>query len=80
MKPFARILGLAVCVDESPAQKAGIDGYLQPYGRSGNFSGQVLVERNGKVVFEKAYGFADRERGVRKSAAMRLLRPLFCGL
>lgn len=28
------------------------------------FSGAVLVVRNGQVLFENAYGFADRERGI----------------
>lgn len=33
---------------------------LEAYG----FSGSLLVARNGKVVIEKGYGWADRERGV----------------
>ena len=41
-----------------------IDAYLKPYVQSGNFSGAVLAKENGKIVFEKAYGFADRERKV----------------
>jgi CubicO group peptidase (beta-lactamase class C family) len=47
---------------------AAIDTYLQPYVESRNFAGEVLVEKNGKVVFEKAYGFADRERHLRNTA------------
>lgn len=41
-----------------------IDAYVQPYVRSNNFAGQVLVARGGKVVFAKAYGDADRGRHV----------------
>ncbi len=41
-----------------------IDSYLQPYVESANFSGTVLVERDGKTVFQKSYGLADRERHV----------------
>src|SRR5689334_19499157 len=41
-----------------------VDAYLQPYVQSGNFSGAVLAKENGRIVFEKAYGFADRERKV----------------
>lgn len=41
-----------------------IDSYLQPYVQTRNFSGVVLVHRNGKVVFQKAYGFSDRERRI----------------
>jgi len=50
---------------------AAIDAYLQPYVRTGNFAGDVLVEKNSKVVFEKAYGFADRERHIRNSRTTR---------
>jgi len=38
-----------------------IDAYLQPYVQTGNLSGVALVEKSGKMVFEKAYGFQDRE-------------------
>ena len=48
-----------------------IDVYLQPYVRTENFSGVVLVEKSGKVVFEQAYGFADREKRVRNTAETR---------
>jgi CubicO group peptidase (beta-lactamase class C family) len=48
---------------------AAIDAYIQPYVRSANFAGQVLVERNGRVVFEKAYGFADSEHHVANTKA-----------
>jgi CubicO group peptidase (beta-lactamase class C family) len=41
---------------------AAIDDYLQPYVQTQNFSGVVLVEKSGRVIFEKAYGFADREQ------------------
>jgi len=51
----------------SPATATAIDTYLQPYVRSGNFAGDVLVEKNGKVIFHKAYGFADREHQTRNT-------------
>ena len=66
---------LAFCAEPSVAQNnshaATIDAYLQPYVRSSNFSGSVLVEKSGKIVFEKAYGFADREQGTKNSTATR---------
>jgi CubicO group peptidase (beta-lactamase class C family) len=34
-------------------------------------AGDVLVEKRGKVVFEKAYGFADREHRIPNTAATR---------
>jgi CubicO group peptidase (beta-lactamase class C family) len=66
---------IAFCVAGSHGQSKfsapPIDAYLQPYVRSGNFAGDVLVEKNGKIVFEKAYGFAERERHVRNTPATR---------
>jgi len=51
------------------AQK--IDTYLEPYVQTGNFSGAVLVRQHGRTVFQKAYGFADRERQIRNTKATR---------
>jgi CubicO group peptidase (beta-lactamase class C family) len=66
IRQVANVAVIALCVQGSRAQSnsnaGAIDAYLQPYVRSGNFAGQVLVEKDGKVLFEKAYGFADRER------------------
>ena len=35
------------------------------------FSGAVLLARNGKPIFEQAYGSADREHHVRNSLSSR---------
>jgi CubicO group peptidase (beta-lactamase class C family) len=68
MKFTAAIFAFVVCSVTVPAQTpAGaeaFDVYLLPYVRSANFSGVVLVERNGKPVFQQAYGLADREKHV----------------
>jgi CubicO group peptidase (beta-lactamase class C family) len=56
---------------QSNSTSHAIDAYIQPYVRSGNFMGDVLVKKNGKLVFEKAYGFADRELRVRNSVQTR---------
>jgi CubicO group peptidase (beta-lactamase class C family) len=62
------LIVFALCAEATRAQSnataADIDAYLQPYVRSGNFAGDVLVEKDGKVTFEKAYGLADRERQI----------------
>jgi CubicO group peptidase (beta-lactamase class C family) len=52
---------------QSKSSSASIDSYIEPYVRTGNFSGVVLVEKNGKTVFHRAYGFADREKGIRNN-------------
>ena len=76
---FTRIiavaLGLSICAFQARAQERRvaerIDSYLQPYVQSGNFSGAVIAKVNGKTVFEKAYGFADRERKVPNTVKTR---------
>ena len=58
---------MALCTSASNAQSpiaTAIDAYLQPYIASGNFAGAVLVEKSGKLIFERAYGLADREHRI----------------
>jgi CubicO group peptidase (beta-lactamase class C family) len=43
---------------------ASIDSFIKPFADAGHFSGVVLVKKEGKVVFEKAYGLADAENDV----------------
>jgi CubicO group peptidase (beta-lactamase class C family) len=74
IRPLAIVIVIAFCASVSVAQSnsaAAIDAYLQPYAQSGNFAGDVLVARTGKVIFEKAYGFADREHRIPNTAATR---------
>jgi len=50
---------------EGPASLAArIEAYVGPYVRTNNFSGAVLVARDGQVLFRKGYGLAVREFGV----------------
>jgi D-alanyl-D-alanine carboxypeptidase len=50
---------------------AAIDAYIRPYAKSNNFSGVVRVERRGTVVYQRAWGMADRERGIFNTATTR---------
>lgn len=68
---FAVVFVTAATVAESNSTAAAIDSYLQPYVQTENFSGVVLVEKSGRVIFEKAYGFADREKRLRNSPDTR---------
>ena len=46
---------------ELPAAQAledRIESYLEPYLQTGNFSGSVLVGREGEVLFSRSYGHA----------------------
>src|SRR6266568_6018361 len=70
------IVLISLCTMSSFAQSASsrateMDRYLRPYVRSNNFSGAVLVSENRRVIFERAFGFADRERRVRNTTATR---------
>jgi CubicO group peptidase (beta-lactamase class C family) len=44
-----------------------IEAYLAPFAEAGQLSGTVLVARNGEVLFERAYGMANQELGVRNT-------------
>jgi CubicO group peptidase (beta-lactamase class C family) len=50
---------------------AAIDEYLRPYVQSNNFSGSVLVRQHGRNIFQKSYGFADREQKVLNTSDTR---------
>ena len=65
----------AACGDSGPAAPASeisvdsafvtaLRARLEAVTQAGEFSGAVLVIRAGRTLFEGAYGFADRERGV----------------
>ena len=59
------IVAIAIPVSARPRSVyAALVRYLDPYARSNNFSGVVLVERNRRPIFRKAYGLSDREQGI----------------
>lgn len=47
-----------------PAFVTSLRGHLRNLTTSHQFSGAVLITRNGETLFEGAYGFADREQGL----------------
>ncbi|RFZ90437.1 hypothetical protein D0C36_21845 [Mucilaginibacter conchicola] len=51
----------ALVTAQDIAKKA--DSLLTTYTSNKQFSGNALIAKNGKIVFEKAYGFADKEQG-----------------
>lgn len=65
MKPLLLSFAICCCLTAAPPnQNEGIDTYLRPYVDSSNFSGTVLVKKGDRVVFQRAYGFADREQKI----------------
>ncbi|MEO6581159.1 MAG: serine hydrolase domain-containing protein [Sphingomicrobium sp.] len=55
--PVASAAGAAAKLSASP-----VDAYVRPYVDTRNFSGVLLVARDGKPVFARAYGFANFKR------------------
>ncbi len=48
----------------APSDVKELDGYVSKLVAEGRFAGTVLVAKDGKTVFEKAYGRADREKKI----------------
>jgi CubicO group peptidase (beta-lactamase class C family) len=57
----AAILGLAILGAATPALADPFDDVLAAHP---DFSGAVLVEKDGAILFDKAYGMADEARGI----------------
>jgi len=70
---LALVVALSPCfvLAQSPVDGAAIDSYVKPYFETANFSGSVLVEKDGKIVFEKSYGLADREKKLANRGSTR---------
>jgi D-alanyl-D-alanine carboxypeptidase len=65
----ALALGLAAWLPASaapapPGYAAAAEVIVKPYVEAGNFSGVVLVAKDGRPIFRKAFGLADREWNV----------------
>jgi CubicO group peptidase (beta-lactamase class C family) len=72
LNPIA--LALAPAADTSASLKAAIpklDSHLQAQTSADKFSGAVLIAHDGKILFERGYGLADRETGERATPDTR---------
>ncbi len=72
MRLLSATIILAILTTAAPARPAAdlaklLDAYLSRLERLG-FSGTVLVAKDGKVLLEKGYGMADRERKIPMAA------------
>jgi D-alanyl-D-alanine carboxypeptidase len=63
MRPylFALLIPIVAATSQQATVATAIDAYLQPYVATNNFSGQVLVKRGSRILYEKSFGEADRE-------------------
>lgn len=50
-----------------------VDAAAETALRDGRFSGVILVAKDGKTLHRKAYGLADRERGIAHTPATRFM-------
>lgn len=57
---FLALLLPGLVKGQTIAEKA--DQLLSAYTTQNKFSGNVLIAKNGKIIFEKAYGYADRAK------------------
>lgn len=58
--------------DLDPKLGRAIDAWAKPLVDNGHLSGQLLVARNGKVLVERSYGFANRELQVAMTPETRM--------
>src|SRR5215212_4985790 len=49
-----------------------LDAFITPFAKAGHFSGQVIVARAGRPIYQKAFGFANVELGVRNEVDTRI--------
>ena len=62
------IIGLIPGIGQATSVRDEIASYLDPYVRSGNFSGSILVVQSGKVLFRNSYGRSDVSRNASNKA------------
>jgi CubicO group peptidase (beta-lactamase class C family) len=59
------------CFAQTAPDLSAVDSYINPYVDTNNFSGIVLIKKDYQIIFEKSYGFADREGNAKNSANTR---------
>lgn len=64
---------LAVLTTAQADPAKAIDEFISPYAKAGHFSGVVVAAKDGKILFEKAYGSAIAEHDVPNSPSTRFL-------
>lgn len=50
------------------AKSQGITDLLNGYCAYNRFQGSILISQNGKIVFQKSYGFADKDKNIQNDA------------
>jgi len=65
------LLSLILSICYSQNVELLIDNYLQAYYKLGRFNGSILVEKDGKILFNKGYGMANFELQVPNSPQIK---------
>jgi CubicO group peptidase (beta-lactamase class C family) len=55
------LLAAAIPAAAQKTKAAQLDAYISPFAKAGHFSGVVVVGEKGKIIYEKAFGFANFE-------------------
>lgn len=66
---MVRLVALILLSHFSFGQNSQITAIVEPYATSNNFSGTVLVTKDGKVIYEQSFGFASRELNIPASSS-----------
>lgn len=66
-KSILLLLLFPFAVSAQKSYTARVDDYMNGQIKINDFSGNVLVAQNGKVIYEKAFGLADRELNVKNN-------------
>lgn len=54
---------------QQPANEQKIDEYIRPYTDTKNFNGTVLVAKNNRIIYHKAFGLADQDFNIPNTTA-----------
>jgi len=55
------LLALMQAVPGQTGKPRNIDAFVQPFVKAGQFSGVVLASENGRIIYEKAFGYANAD-------------------
>ncbi len=61
LRQFIAVLLFSVSVLGQQDKSKEIESYVKPFVDKGHFSGVILAKKDGKIVFEKAYGLANAD-------------------
>ena len=75
------IIGNVSCIQDSKHDKNNgfhdlcgkIDELIDPISSSNNFSGSVLVKKQGSIIISKSYGYFDRENRIKNTSESKFL-------